>query len=112
MGQDYSYSQPSSSSNSVDITSLLEAEEEEAVGEPEGRPLGVKAAKAALKKKKSGREQELSKLQGVLELKVKAEVVTGALKLGKVTGAFGVGKVTGALGVLKVTGSSLSVYVV
>ncbi|KAL0668134.1 hypothetical protein Bca4012_030838 [Brassica carinata] len=26
MGQDYSYSQPSSSSNSVDITSLLEAE--------------------------------------------------------------------------------------
>uniref|UniRef100_A0A0D3BVT5 No apical meristem-associated C-terminal domain-containing protein n=1 Tax=Brassica oleracea var. oleracea TaxID=109376 RepID=A0A0D3BVT5_BRAOL len=86
--------------------------EEEAVGEPEGIPLGVKAAKAALKKKKSGREQELSKLQGVLELKVKAEVVTGALKLGKVTGAFGVGKVMGALGVLKVTGSSLSVYVV
>ncbi|XP_013623775.1 PREDICTED: glutathione S-transferase T3-like [Brassica oleracea var. oleracea] len=129
--------------------------EEEAVGEPEGIPLGVKAAKAALKKKKSGREQELSKLQGVLELKeklsrqklldrllakkeplsemettlklklmselilclsdrfkVKAEVVTGALKLEKVTGALGVGKVTGALGVLKVTGSSLSVYVV
>uniref|UniRef100_A0A0D3B0J8 Myb-like domain-containing protein n=1 Tax=Brassica oleracea var. oleracea TaxID=109376 RepID=A0A0D3B0J8_BRAOL len=128
--------------------------EEEAVGEPEGIPLGVKAAKAALKKKKSGREQELSKLQGVLELKeklsrqklldrllakkeplsemettlklklmselilclsdrfkVKAEVVTGALKLEKVTGALGVGKVTGALGVLKVTGSSLSVYV-
>ncbi|KAJ4874749.1 Uncharacterized protein Rs2_39767 [Raphanus sativus] len=26
MGQDYSYSQPSSSSNSVDITSLIEAE--------------------------------------------------------------------------------------
>uniref|UniRef100_A0A0D3DAJ0 No apical meristem-associated C-terminal domain-containing protein n=1 Tax=Brassica oleracea var. oleracea TaxID=109376 RepID=A0A0D3DAJ0_BRAOL len=45
--------------------------EEEAVGEPEGRPLGVNAAKAALKKKKSGREQELSKLQGVLELKEK-----------------------------------------
>ena len=45
--------------------------EEEAVGEPEGRPLGVKATKAALKKKKSGREQELSKLQGVLELKEK-----------------------------------------
>ncbi|XP_048633740.1 glutathione S-transferase T3-like [Brassica napus] len=93
--------------------------------EAEGRPLGVKAAKADLKKKKSGREQELSKLQGVLELKgqlsrqkileritVKAEVVTGALKLGKVTGALGVGKVTGALGVLKLTGSSLSVYVV
>uniref|UniRef100_A0A0D3BP38 No apical meristem-associated C-terminal domain-containing protein n=1 Tax=Brassica oleracea var. oleracea TaxID=109376 RepID=A0A0D3BP38_BRAOL len=81
--------------------------EEEAVGEPEGRPLGLKAAKAALKKKKSGREHELSKLQSV-----KAEVVTGALKLGKVTGALEVGKVTGALGVLKVTGSSLSVYVV
>ena len=31
----------------------------------------MKAAKAALKKKKSGREQELSKLQGVLELKEK-----------------------------------------
>ena len=45
--------------------------EEEEVGEPEGRPPGVKAAKADIKKKKSGREEELGKLQGVLEVKEK-----------------------------------------
>ena len=45
--------------------------EEEEVGEPEGRPPGVKAAKAGIKKKKSGREEELGKLQGVLEVKEK-----------------------------------------
>ena len=45
--------------------------EEEDVGEPEARPIGVKAAKAGSKKKKSGREEELSKLHGVLELKEK-----------------------------------------
>ncbi|KAG2330955.1 hypothetical protein Bca52824_002135 [Brassica carinata] len=45
--------------------------EEEQVGEPECRPQGVKAAKAASKKKKSGREEELSKLHGVLEMKEK-----------------------------------------
>ena len=45
--------------------------EEEEVGEPEGRPLGVKVAKAGSKKKKSGREEELSKLQGVFEMKEK-----------------------------------------
>ncbi|KAF3589864.1 hypothetical protein F2Q69_00025850 [Brassica cretica] len=45
--------------------------EEEDLGEPEARPIGVKAAKAGSKKKKSGREEELSKLHGVLELKEK-----------------------------------------
>ncbi|XP_048591393.1 glutathione S-transferase T3-like [Brassica napus] len=45
--------------------------EEEEAGEPEGRPPGVKAAKAGIKKKKSGREEELGKLQGVLEVKEK-----------------------------------------
>ncbi|KAF2605437.1 hypothetical protein F2Q70_00027996 [Brassica cretica] len=45
--------------------------EEEDVGEPEARPIGVKAAKAGSKKKKSGKEEELSKLHGVLELKEK-----------------------------------------
>ncbi|KAG5403645.1 hypothetical protein IGI04_009764 [Brassica rapa subsp. trilocularis] len=42
--------------------------EENVVGEDEHRPVGVKAAKGASKKKKSGRDEELSKLQGVLEL--------------------------------------------
>ncbi|KAG5400496.1 hypothetical protein IGI04_015103 [Brassica rapa subsp. trilocularis] len=42
------------------------------VGDPEERPIGVKAAKGgSKKKKKSGREEELSKLQNVLELKEK-----------------------------------------
>uniref|UniRef100_A0A0D3E0K6 Myb-like domain-containing protein n=2 Tax=Brassica oleracea var. oleracea TaxID=109376 RepID=A0A0D3E0K6_BRAOL len=44
---------------------------EEQVGEPEGRPPGVKATKAGSKKKKSGREEELGKLQRVLEVKEK-----------------------------------------
>ncbi|XP_018466849.1 glutathione S-transferase T3-like [Raphanus sativus] len=39
--------------------------------EPEARPIGIKAAKAASLKKKNPREVELSKLQGVLELKEK-----------------------------------------
>ncbi|KAF3563540.1 hypothetical protein DY000_02018342 [Brassica cretica] len=48
---------------------LIEKKGEE--GEPEGRPPGVKAAKAGCKKKKSVREEELTKLQGVLEMKEK-----------------------------------------
>nr|VDD48384.1 unnamed protein product [Brassica oleracea] len=44
--------------------------EEEQFVDPEVKPPGVKAAKAG-KKKKSGREEELSQLQGVLEIKQK-----------------------------------------
>ncbi|KAF8053044.1 hypothetical protein N665_1472s0008 [Sinapis alba] len=44
--------------------------EEEEVRDQEGRPPGVKAAKAD-SKKKSGREEDLSMLQGVLEMKEK-----------------------------------------
>ncbi|WZZ67143.1 hypothetical protein YC2023_078513 [Brassica napus] len=44
--------------------------EEEQFVDPEVRPPGLKAAKAG-KKKKSGREEELSQLQGVLEIKQK-----------------------------------------
>ena len=53
--------------------SVLEVDTEEAdVGDPEERPIGVKAAKGgSKKKKKSGKEEELSKLQNVLELKEK-----------------------------------------
>ncbi|XP_013678994.2 glutathione S-transferase T3-like [Brassica napus] len=53
--------------------SVLEVDTEEAdVGDPEERPIGVKAAKGGSKKKKmSGKEEELSKLQNVLELKEK-----------------------------------------
>ncbi|XP_013716244.1 glutathione S-transferase T3-like [Brassica napus] len=39
------------------------------VPEPEERPIGVKAAKAAGKRLKTGKEEELSKLQGLLETK-------------------------------------------
>nr|VDD21823.1 unnamed protein product [Brassica oleracea] len=50
----------------------LEVDREEGgEGEPKGRPPGVKAAKAGCKKKKSVREEELTKLQGVLEMKEK-----------------------------------------
>ncbi|KAG2256469.1 hypothetical protein Bca52824_075763 [Brassica carinata] len=44
---------------------------QEDVGESEGRPVGVKAAKAASKRKKSGKEKELSQLQAMLEIKEK-----------------------------------------
>ncbi|XP_048617324.1 glutathione S-transferase T3-like [Brassica napus] len=39
------------------------------VPEPEERPIGVKAAKAAEKRKKTGKEEELAKLEGLLEMK-------------------------------------------
>ena len=41
------------------------------MGEPEGRPVGVKAAKASFKRKKSGKEEELSQLQAIMEVKQK-----------------------------------------
>ncbi|XP_013745306.2 glutathione S-transferase T3-like [Brassica napus] len=49
----------------------LDGPGENVIGEDEDRPVGVKAAKGASKKKKSGRDEELYKLQGVLELKEK-----------------------------------------
>ena len=39
------------------------------VPEPKERPIGVKAAKAAGKRHKTGKEEELAKLQGLLEMK-------------------------------------------
>ncbi|XP_033133102.1 glutathione S-transferase T3-like isoform X1 [Brassica rapa] len=39
------------------------------VPEPEERPVGVKAAKAAGKRHKTGKDEELSKLEGLMELK-------------------------------------------
>ena len=48
---------------------VLEVDTYEEVGQQEGRPIGVKAAKAATKKKKSGKEEELSHLQVIMEMK-------------------------------------------
>uniref|UniRef100_A0A0D3B677 DDE Tnp4 domain-containing protein n=1 Tax=Brassica oleracea var. oleracea TaxID=109376 RepID=A0A0D3B677_BRAOL len=39
------------------------------VAEPEDRPIGVKAAKAAGKRKKTGKDEELTKLEGLMEMK-------------------------------------------
>ncbi|WZY89606.1 hypothetical protein YC2023_046341 [Brassica napus] len=39
------------------------------VRNPEERPVGVKAAKAAKKRKKTGKEEELAKLESLLEIK-------------------------------------------
>lgn len=50
---------------------VLEVDGQEEVGEPEGRPVGVKAAKAASKRKKSGKEEELSQIHAMLEIKEK-----------------------------------------
>ena len=44
---------------------------EDEVGEPEARPVGVKAAKAATKRKKSGKEEELSQIHAIMEMKEK-----------------------------------------
>ncbi|KAF2614237.1 hypothetical protein F2Q70_00011129 [Brassica cretica] len=44
---------------------------EEAVGAGEARPIGVKAAKASIKRRKSGREEELEKIHGIMEMKDK-----------------------------------------
>ena len=44
---------------------------EDEVAEPEIRPVGVKAAKAAGKMKKSGKEEEMSQLQSILQMKEK-----------------------------------------
>uniref|UniRef100_A0A0D3AN69 Myb-like domain-containing protein n=1 Tax=Brassica oleracea var. oleracea TaxID=109376 RepID=A0A0D3AN69_BRAOL len=41
---------------------VLEVDTEDEVGEPEARPVGVKAAKTASKRKKSGKEEELSQI--------------------------------------------------
>ena len=41
---------------------MLEVDTEDEVGEPEARPVGVKAAKAPSKRKKSGKEEELSQI--------------------------------------------------
>ena len=49
----------------------LEVDGEEAVGAGEARPIGVKAAKASIKRKKSGREEELEKIHGIMEMKDK-----------------------------------------
>ena len=50
---------------------VLEVDGQEDVGESEGRPVGVKAAKAASKRKKSGKEEELSQIHAMLEIKEK-----------------------------------------
>ncbi|XP_013589520.1 PREDICTED: glutathione S-transferase T3-like [Brassica oleracea var. oleracea] len=39
------------------------------VAEPEDRPIGVKATKAAGKRKKTGKDEELTKLEGLMEIK-------------------------------------------
>ena len=44
---------------------------EDEVGEPEGRPIGIKASKAAAKKKKNGKEESLSQIQAIMEMKSK-----------------------------------------
>ena len=49
------------------LKQVLEVDGEEAMG----RPVGVKAVKAASKRKKSAKEEELSKLQGLFEIKQK-----------------------------------------
>ena len=50
---------------------VLEVDTEDEVGEPEARPVGVKAAKAATKRKKSGKEEELSQIHAIMKMKEK-----------------------------------------
>ncbi|XP_048599574.1 glutathione S-transferase T3-like [Brassica napus] len=49
----------------------VEVDGEDAVAAGEARPIGVKAAKASIKRKKSGREEELEKIQCIMEMKEK-----------------------------------------
>ncbi|KAF3558823.1 hypothetical protein F2Q69_00017316 [Brassica cretica] len=68
---------------------------EDEVGAAEPRPMGVKASKAASKRKKSGREEELEKLQGILEKKdkISKQKVQYKVSVFSTTDAFGVVKV-------------------
>uniref|UniRef100_A0A0D3E5J1 No apical meristem-associated C-terminal domain-containing protein n=1 Tax=Brassica oleracea var. oleracea TaxID=109376 RepID=A0A0D3E5J1_BRAOL len=95
------------------------------IDEEEGRPVGVKAAKATSKKKKSGKQEELSRLQAIMEIKQKLSnqklldrllakkvdtclcvALRLAVKVKQVTGAFGVVKVFSSVAHVKqVTGS-------
>ena len=52
---------------------VVDVDREDEVGEPEARPMGVKAAKAAGKRKKNGKEEEMSQLQAILEKKDKLQ---------------------------------------
>ncbi|XP_013608374.1 PREDICTED: glutathione S-transferase T2-like [Brassica oleracea var. oleracea] len=49
----------------------VEVDGEDAVAAGEARLIGVKATKASIKRKKSGREEELEKIQGIIEMKEK-----------------------------------------
>ncbi|KAF8049485.1 hypothetical protein N665_2202s0004 [Sinapis alba] len=49
----------------------VDVDTQEQVGEAEARPMGVKAAKAGTKRKKSGKEEELSQIQAIMEMKAK-----------------------------------------
>ena len=48
---------------------VLEVDTADEVGEPQGRPMGVKAAKAAMKKKKNGKEESLAAIHAIMEVK-------------------------------------------
>ena len=52
---------------------MVDVDREDEVGKPEARPMGVKAAKAAGKRKKNGKEEEMSQLQAILEMKDKLQ---------------------------------------
>ncbi|WZZ73876.1 hypothetical protein YC2023_085246 [Brassica napus] len=50
---------------------VVDVYREDEVDEPESKPVGVKAAKAAGKRKKSGKEEEMSQLHAIMEMKEK-----------------------------------------